>query len=139
MTPPKKCRELEDIITDLKECFSIDDGGVKPLRASVSRWVGCKLSPMECVISKFGAYTSHIATLSEDRSVKPVDRAKLKGYYNKWTDAKYLLGCFLFVDLLTPCTIFSKCMKSDEVDILGALTRLLENIEGNRQALLQAS
>ena len=27
----------------------------------------------------------------------------------------------LFVDLWTPCMIFSKCMQSDEVDILGAL------------------
>ena len=63
---------------------------------------------MKRVISKYGAYTSHLATLSENRSIKAVDRAKLKGYYNRWTDGKYLLGCSLFVDLLTPCTIFSK-------------------------------
>ena len=126
---PKKCRELEDIITDLKECFNFDDAGVKPVRASGSRWVGHKVNAMKRVLSKFGAYTSHIATLSEDRSVKPADRAKLKGYYNKWTDAKYLVGCSLFIDLLTPCTVFSKCMQSDEVDILGALTCLLKTLK----------
>ena len=76
---------------------------------------------MKQVISKFGAYTNHLAALSEDKSVRPADRAKLKGYYSKWTDAKYLFGCALFVDLLSPCTTFSKCMQSDEVDILGAL------------------
>ena len=48
---------------------------------------------MKRIVSKFGAYTSHLAALSEDRSVRPADRAKLKGYYSKWTDAKYLLGC----------------------------------------------
>lgn len=78
---PKKCRELED--SDLKECFSFDDGGLKPVRASGSRWVAHKLNAMNRVVSKFGAYTCHLASLSEDSSVKPVDRAKLKGYYNK--------------------------------------------------------
>ena len=56
--------------------------------------------------------------------VKSADRAKFKGYLNKWTNAKYLLGCALFADLL-PSSIFSKCMQADEMDILGALTNLL--------------
>ena len=82
---PKKCSELEDIVTDLKECLSFDDAGIKPVRASGSRWVAHKLNAMKRIVSKFGAYTNHIAALSEDRSVKSADRAKLKGYYNKWT------------------------------------------------------
>ena len=77
---------------------------------------------MKRILSKFGAYTSHLATLSEDSSVKAADRAKLTGYCKKWINAKYTLECALFVDLLTPCTTFSKSMQSDEVDILGALT-----------------
>lgn len=31
---PKKCRELEEVVSDLKECISIDEGGIKPVRAS---------------------------------------------------------------------------------------------------------
>ncbi len=121
---PKKCRELEEVIADLKECLSFDDAGVKPVRSSGStcRWVSHKLNAMKRVLSKFGA-------LSEDSSVKSTDRAKLKGYYSKWVYAKYLLGCALFVDLLTPCAILSKCMQSDEVDILGALTCLLKTLK----------
>ena len=126
---PKKCRELEDVISDLKECFSFDDAGVKPVRASGSRWVSHKLSAMKRILSKYGAYTSHIAALSVDKSINSTDRAKLKGYYNKWTEAKYIMGCSLFVDLLTPCGIFSKCMQNDEVDILGALTGLLKTLK----------
>ena len=126
---PKKCRELEDIITDLKVCFSFDDAGVNPVCASGSRWVAHKQNAMKRVFSKFGAYTAHLAALAEDRSLKPADRAKLKGYNNKWTDAKYLFGCALFVDLLKPCMIFSKCMQSDEVDILGALNALLKTLK----------
>ena len=125
----KKCRELEDIIPNLKECLVFEDAGVKPVRASGSRWVAHKLNAMKRVISKFGAYTNHIAILSEDRSVRAAYRAKLKGYHNKWVDAKYILGCAMFVDLLTPCMIFSKSMQSDEVNILGALTSLLKTLK----------
>ena len=54
---------------------------------------------MKRIISKFGAYTSHLAALSEESSTKAADRAKLKGYLKKWLDAKYLLGCaFLMLD-----------------------------------------
>ena len=40
----KKCKELEELITDLKDCLSFDDTGVKPIRSSGSRWVSHKLS-----------------------------------------------------------------------------------------------
>jgi len=33
---PKKCRELEEIVTHLKECLSTGEGGIKPVRASGS-------------------------------------------------------------------------------------------------------
>ena len=84
---------------------------------------------MSRVVSKFGAYTCHLAALSEDSSVKPIDRVKLKGHYNKWTQAKCILGCAFFVDLLTPCMIFLKSMQNDEIDILGALTGLLKTLK----------
>ena len=108
-------------------CF--DDAGVKPVRASGSRWIAHKLNVMKRVISKFGAYTNHLATLSVDPSVRSVDRAKLKGYHKKWIEAKYILGCALFIDLLSPCSMFSKSMQSDEIDILGALTVLLKALK----------
>ena len=41
-------------------------------------------SAMKRVLSKFSAYTSHLATLSEDRSMKAANRAKLTGYCKKW-------------------------------------------------------
>ena len=50
---------------------------------------------MKHVLSKFGTYTNHLASLIEDSSTKALDKAKLKGYYIKWTDTKYLLGCLI--------------------------------------------
>ncbi len=128
---PKKCRELESIVSDLKGIFHFDedDEGVRPIRACGTRWVCHKLSAMKQVLSKYGAYTAHLGTLSKDSSVKPADRAKFKGYLRKWVDAKYLLGCALFIDLLTPCGIFSKSMQANELDILGALSYLLKTVK----------
>ncbi len=53
---PKKCRELEEVIKD-QQCLQFNDAGIKPVRASGSRWVTHKLSAMKRVLSKFGAYT----------------------------------------------------------------------------------
>ena len=126
---PKKCRELNDIVIDLQQFLTFnDDAGIKPVRASGTRWITHKLSAMKRILSKFGAYTEHLSTLSEDSSVKSSDCAKLRGYYLKWTHAKYILGCALFIDLLTPCSIFSKLMQSEEIDIVAALTSLLKTL-----------
>ena len=67
---PKKCRELNDIITDLQEYIEFDSAGIRPVRSSGSRWVSHKLNAMKRVLSKFGAYTNHLAALSTDSSTR---------------------------------------------------------------------
>ena len=126
---PKKCCELEDVVSDLKGCLMFDDNRVRPVRASGSRWIAHKFQAKKRVLSKYGAYTNHIAALSTDRSVTSTDRANLKGYYNKWTHAKYLFGCALFADLLNPCAVLSKSLQKDDVDILGALTGTIKTLK----------
>ena len=126
---PKKCCELEDVVSDLKGWLTFDDNGVRPVRASGSRWIAHKFQAMKRVLSKYCAYTNHIAALSTDRSVTSTDRAKLKGYYNKWKHAKYLFGCALFADLLNPCAVLSKSLQKDDVDILGALTGIIKTLK----------
>ena len=126
---PKKCRQLEEIITHLKGCLSIDEGGVKPVRASGSRWIGHKWRAMKRILSKFGAYTNHLPTLSEDVTTKSADRSKLIGYYKQWVNAKYLLGCAAFCDLLAPSVVLSKVMQYDHLDIIQALTSVLQTVK----------
>ena len=82
---------FEEIISNLKEYSCFDNAGVKPVCSCGSRWVTHKLNAMNRVLSKFGAYTSHLVTLSEERSVKVADRAKLTSYCKKWVNAKYIL------------------------------------------------
>ena len=69
---------------------------------------------MKRVLSKYGAYVAHLTSLSEDPSVKGADKAKPNGYLRQWTKAKYLLGCAVFVDLLSPCALYSKVMQSED-------------------------
>jgi len=55
----KKCRQLEGLVLELRECLSIEDGGTRPIRASGSCWISHKWNVRKCVLSKYGAYTSH--------------------------------------------------------------------------------
>ena len=127
---PKKCRELVNIIADLTEVYEItNQGGTRPIIACGTRWVYHKVSAMKRVIAKYGAYTAHLCTMSEDSSVKSADRCKFICYLNKWTDTKYLLGCAVVVHVLLPCSIFSKSMQSDGLDIISTLTYLLKTVK----------
>ena len=49
-TSPQKCRELEEIIHDLKGCLEFDEGGVRPIRSCGTHWISHN-------VSKFGAYS----------------------------------------------------------------------------------
>ena len=69
----KKCRELEEIITDMKSFITFDDAGSRPIRASGSRWVSHIVSAMRRILSKYGAYTNH---LFEDSTVYEVQTGK---------------------------------------------------------------
>lgn len=39
---PKRCRELADIVEDIREIFEFPDGGNLPVRAQGSRWISFK-------------------------------------------------------------------------------------------------
>ena len=59
---PKKCRELEEVIKDLRECLSFDDAGVKPVRSSGSRWVSHKCHEASH-LKVWGVHKSHCYTV----------------------------------------------------------------------------
>jgi hypothetical protein len=48
---PKKCRELSDLVGNLRECMQFDSGnGIRPIRSSGSRWVAHKLNAMKRIL-----------------------------------------------------------------------------------------
>ena len=69
----------------LKEVFEFPHGGTIPVRSQGSRWITHKRKAIQRVIDRYGAYMCHLATLSEDSSLKSEDRARIAGYHNKWS------------------------------------------------------
>ena len=76
----QKCRDLEDIVIELKVCFEPTDmptgGGNRPLGACDTCFVAHKVAALEKLINHFGAYLNHLAILSEDPTVKSTNRQK---------------------------------------------------------------
>ena len=122
---PKKCRELELVVDELKACLEPTEipskGGSRPLRACGTRFVAHKVAALGRLVDRFGVYLCHVAAMTEDRSIRSIDRQKLKGYLLKWRDAKLLLGCALFNDLLRPLAILCKVLQEDELCVVRAI------------------
>ena len=127
---PKKCHELKEIVDNLKQCLTDTEmptkGGIRPLRASGTRFIAHKVSALARLVDRYGAYLSHLITLSQDTVVKSLDRQKLKGYVLKWRKSKVLLGCALFHDVLKPLGILSKVLQEDELCIVRAIEAMVK-------------
>ena len=132
---PKKCRELEGIVVELKACLEPAEmprkGGTRPLRACGTRFITHKVAALERMMDRFGAYISHLIAMTEDPSVKPADKEKMKAYVKKWQDSKVLLGCAFFHDLLKSVATLCKVLQEDELCVV----RAIEAVFKTKQAL----
>lgn len=99
---PKKSCELTSIVSDLKEVFEFPKGGDLPVRSQGSRWITHKRNALQHLVDRYGAYLNHLSTLIEDHTVRSDDRARLKGYLQKWKQSKMLIGAALYVNVLKP-------------------------------------
>ena len=73
-----------------------------------------------------GAFIGHLSSLSEDRSIRSADSAKLKGFYNRWTEAKYILGCAVFYIFCHPVLHF---LNACRMMILTSLVRTVKETD----------
>ena len=128
---PKKCRDLNDIVAELKACLQPSDmpvsGGNRPVRACGTRFIAHKVAALERLVNRFGAYLNHLAILSEDPSIKSTDKHKLKGYLLQWRNAKMLYACAMFHDLLKPAATLCKVMQYDEISIVEAIEAVMKS------------
>ena len=77
---PKKRRELEEVVCELKSLLDVADfptGENIPVRACGTRFVCHKVHALERILDKFGAYLHHLIALSESPSTKSSDREVL--------------------------------------------------------------
>ena len=123
---PKKTRELASIVQDLKEAFDFPGTGNVPLQSQGSHWINHKRRALQRVSDWYGAYMSHLIALSEDMSLKREDRARLKGNVQKWTHAKFLVGCAMYTEVLKPPSTLSLSLQGSDVDIVFGIKQLLK-------------
>ena len=124
---PKKCRELSELINDLKEVYELPEGGSVPVRSHGSRWITHRRKALQRVVDRYGAYHSHLSTLAEDPSVKSADRQRLKGYNLKWRDARMIIGAALYIDALKPASLLSLTLQDDHINIVQGLKHILQS------------
>ena len=87
---------------------------------------------LQRVLDRYGAYISHLSTLVEDKSIKPCDRARLKGYLLKWKRPEVLVSCALYVEVLKPLSILSLTLQSDSADIVISIENTLKSSKALR-------
>ena len=56
----KKLRELKCLFKDIKGDFEMFGDGVKPLKATGTRWIDHRIRAMGRLVDKFGLYTRHL-------------------------------------------------------------------------------
>jgi hypothetical protein len=122
---PRKCRELQTVADELKAVFDIPDGGNLPVRSQGSRWISHKRKALQRFIDNYGVYIAHLTALAEDSTIRADDRAKIKGYANKWTQSKYLIGSAMYYDILKPVSILSLSLQEASLDIVQGLQCVL--------------
>ena len=79
--------------------------GVRPLKATATRWIDHKVAAMGRVIEKFGLYTQHLQH-SIDTAKKSQGHTTLQGKFTKLINAKFLLRCALLTDVLAEAKHF---------------------------------
>ena len=115
---PKRLRGLYELHTAYKNTFVFEQGSVKSKRTTGTRWISHKLNASKILVEKYGLFIQQLVTLSCDKSVKPTNQAKLKGFLRKWKSGKlFVYSCF-FVDLLQPAAVLCQAFKVDDLDVV---------------------
>ena len=125
---PKKSQELASIVSDLKEVFSLPKGGALPVRCQGTRWITHKRKALQRVIDRFGAYIAHLTTLSQDSSVKAVDRARIQGYLKQWSRTRMLIGSAMYIEILKAPSMLSLTLQCDNLDIIEGINPIVKSV-----------
>ena len=131
----KKLRELKNLYPLLKDQYEMYGAGVKPDKATGTRWIDHKLRATQKVVDKYGLYTQHLQNVIADTS-KQTDRATLEGKFKKLIDASVLLRGAFFIDVLAEAKAFSLKTQKDDIKIID-IVESLESMKRNYERLLK--
>ena len=113
----KKLRELKCLFKDIKGDFEMFGDGVKPLKATGTRWIDHRIRAMGRLVDKFGLYTRHLKEFI-DAEKKSKVRATVTGKLDKILDDQVLLRSAFLKDLLTPAKIFSLVTQKQDPNVM---------------------
>ena len=108
---------------------------VQPLKATGTRLNDHKIAAMGHVIEKFGLYTQHLQH-SINTAKKSQDHTTLQGKFTKLINAKFLLRCALFTDVLAEAKHFCLITREQNIDIIRILNSV-KNTKHNFERLLK--
>ena len=93
---PKKLCQLCELHEMYKGAMDFLSDSCKPKKVSRMQWILHKLGAMKTCLDKWRIYIQHLESLAEDKSYKPKDCKKMKGYLRKWkkTEIPFMLALF---------------------------------------------
>jgi hypothetical protein len=113
----KKLRELKHLYKDIKGDFEMFGDGVKPLKATGTRWIDHRIRAMGRLIDKFGLYTRHLKEFIAAEKKSSV-KATVKGKLDKMLNAQILLRSAFLKDVLAPAKAFSLVTQKQDPNVM---------------------
>ena len=101
------------------------DSGVKPVRASGTRWIAHKVSAMKRIVDKYGVYVQHLEHVLSDTSYRAKERARIQGYLKNWKTGKMLIHLCFYLDILGPAKELSVNFQHEKIDTVRAADALV--------------
>ena len=114
---PKSLRELKRIAEAWEKSVP------KPSKSYGTRWIDHKLTSMKIMLENYGAYISHVESLSQTDS-QALKRAELKGYLLKWKDASIPISLAIYLGVPSPLKWLSLSFQQELHDPIKAVRYL---------------
>ena len=130
----KKLRELKSLFKDIKGDFEMYGDGVKPLKATGTRWIDHRIRAMGRLVDKFGLYTRHLKQFIDAEKNSKV-KATVKGKLDKILDAQVLFRSAFLKDLLTPAKAFSLVTQKQNPSIMETVEGVEKTKRGYKKLL----
>ena len=108
---------------------------VRTMKVTSTRWIGHKLWAMDHLIEKFGLYSVHLNNIIST-TTNSEEKETLEGKFRKPVDAKVLLHCALFTDILAEAKKFSLITQKIDISIINILD-LVEATKNNYERFLR--
>lgn len=81
---------------------------------------------LQCIVDQFGVYAAHLIAMVGETTITSMDRARLQGYNQQWTQGKMLVECAMYVELLQMPSVLSQSLQKNDIDIMQGIKQVLK-------------